>query len=171
MSIHKPLARFFMGSLVAASMLAGVTTPGVAMGQALKEQIVGAWRLVSIYNEERGVKTYAYGEKPVGLFIFDRSGNVSQFLSKPELPKFAAPNRLKGTDKEYREVMQGILSGFGTYTVDGDTVTIKWVASSYPNRAGTVEKRVYEIAGDELSGKNPTAASGGTSYSKWVRAK
>ena len=140
-------------------------------GQSLKEQIVGAWRLVSLYSEEQGVKTYPFGEKPVGLFIFDRSGNVSQFLSKPALPKFAAPNRLKGTDKEYREVMQGILSGFGTYTVDGDTVTINWIACSYPNRAGTSEKRVYKIVGDELSGMNPTAASGGTSYAKYVRAK
>jgi hypothetical protein len=158
--------------LALSAALAGLlSTPGIAMGQSLKEQIVGAWRLVSLYNEEQGVKRHIYGDKPVGLFIFDRSGNVSQFLSKPELPKFAAPNRLKGTDKEYREVMQGMLSGFGTYTVDGDTVTIKWVASSYPNRAGTTEKRVYKIVGDELSGMNPTAASGGTSYAKYVRAK
>ena len=140
-------------------------------GQSLKEQIVGAWRLVSMYNEEQGVKSYPYGEKPVGLFIFDPSGNVSQFLSKPDLPKFAANNRLKGTDKEYRSVVQGIIAGFGKYTVDGDTVTINWIASSYPNRAGTSEKRVYKIVGDELSAMNPTASSGGTSYAKYVRAK
>ena len=157
--------------LAAGIVLAALLSPGIALGKSLKEQIVGSWRLVSLYNEEQGVKRNIYGEKPVGLFIFDRSGNVSQFLSKPELPKFAAPNRLKGTDKEYREVMQGVLSGFGTYTVDGDTVTIKWVASSYPNRAGTTEKRVYKIVGDELNGVNPTAASGGTSYAKYVRAK
>jgi hypothetical protein len=95
------------------------------------------------------VKRYVYGEKPVGLFIFDRSGNVSQFLSTADLPKFAVANRLKGTDKEYRDVMQSMLAGFGTYTVDGDTVTINWVASSYPNRAGTAEKRVYKIVGDD----------------------
>jgi lipocalin-like protein len=152
--------------------LAGLlSVPGIALGQSLKDQIVGPWRLVSIYNEEKGAKTYNFGEKPVGLFIFDRSGYVSQLLSKPGLPKFAIPNRLKGTDKEYREVMQGLLSGFGTYTVDGDTVIIKWVASSYPNRAGTTEKRVYKIVGDELNGVNLTAASGGTSYAKYVRAK
>jgi hypothetical protein len=141
------------------------------LGQSLKEQIVGAWRLVSIYNEEGGVKSHLYGEKPVGLAVFDRSGYVISFLSKPELPKFAAKNRLKGTDAEYRAVMQAMLSQFGTYTVEGDTVTIKWVASSYPNRAGTTEKRTYKIVGDELSAVNPTAASGGTSYQKWVRAK
>jgi lipocalin-like protein len=153
-------------------MLTGLASaPGVVFGQSLKEQIVGTWRLVSIYNEEKGAKTYNFGEKPVGMFMFDRSGNVMQLLSKPGLPKFAVNNRLKGTDAEYRAIMQGLLSGFGTYTVDGDTVTIKWVASSYPNRAGTAEKRTYKVAGDELTGTNPTAASGGTSYAKYVRAK
>jgi hypothetical protein len=166
------LCRTGWARLAAVAALAGLlSTPGIALSQSLKDQIVGAWRLVSIYNEEKGVKRNLYGENPVGLFIFDRSGNVSQFLAKPDLPKFAEPNRLKGTDKEYRDVMQGMLAGFGTYSVDGDTVTIKWVASSYPNRAGTTEKRTYKIVGDELNSVNPTAASGGTSYTKFVRAK
>jgi len=153
-------------------LLAGLlSAPGAALGQSLKDQIVGAWRLVSLYTEEQGVKTYPYGEKPVGLLVFDRSGSVIQFLTKPELPRFATPNRLKGTDKEYREVMQSILSGFGAYTVDGETVTIKWEASSYPNRAGTTERRTYKLVGEELTAMNPTAASGGTSYAVWVRVK
>jgi hypothetical protein len=151
--------------------LSALLSPGVALGQSLKEEIVGAWRLVSIYNEAQGVKKHLLGERPVGLVQFDRSGNVNQFLSKPDLPKFAAPNRLKGTDKEYREVMQGMISGFGTYTVDGDIVTIKWIASSYPNRVGTEEKRTYKIVGDEMSAANPTASVGGTSHARYVRAK
>ena len=154
---------------VALAML--LSAPGVALSQALKDQIVGAWRTVSIYNEVGGTKTNLYGDKPMGLTMFDASGNVMSFLSKPDLPKFATANRLKGTDAEYRAVVQGIIAGFGTYTVDGDTVTIKWLASSYPNRTGATEKRVYKIAGDEMTSVNPTAASGGTSYQKFVRAK
>ena len=161
------LARLAAG----AAFVGLLAAPAIALGQSLKEQIVGAWRYVSIYNEESGVKKYLYGEKPVGLLVFDRSGNVIQYLSKPDVPKFAANNRLKGTDQEYRTVMQSIVSGLGTYTVEGDTVTIKWVASSYPNRAGTTEKRTYKIAGDEMTSVNPTAASGGTAYAKFVRAK
>ena len=87
------------------------------------------------------------------------------------MPKFAANNRLKGTDAEYREVMQGMVAGFGTYTVDGETVTIVWIASTYPNRVGTTEKRTSKIVGDELTNMNPTASSGGTSYQKYVRVK
>jgi hypothetical protein len=94
-----------------------------------------------------------------------------QYLSKPGAPKFANANRLKGTDKEYRAVMESTLAGFGTYTVDGNTVTIRWVASTFPNRIGTTEKRTYQLAGNELVITNPTAASGGTSYARYARAE
>ena len=160
------------GRLAVGVVLVGLLlAPGTALGHSLKEQIVGAWRTVSIYTEEGGVKTQPYGEKVVGLAVFDRSGYVISFLAKPDLPKFVAQNRLKGTDEEYRAVMQGIIAGFGTYTVDGDTVTINWEASSYPNRAGAAEKRTYTIVGGEMTAVNPTAASGGTSVQKWVRVK
>lgn len=152
--------------------LAGLlSASGLAVAQSLKDQIVGAWRLTAIYTEDQGAKSYPYGENPVGLFIFDRSGYAMNYLSKSDLPAFATPNRLKGTDQEYRQVMQGMLSGFGTYTIEGDLVTIKWIASSYPNRAGTTEKRIYKIVGDEMTGTNPSAASGGTSYTKFVRVR
>jgi len=92
-------------------------------------------------------------------------------LSKPDAPKFAVNNRLKGTDEEYRTVVQSIISGFGTYSVDGDSVSITWVASSFPNRAGTTEKRTYKITGSQLTAVNPTAASGGVSYQTWERVR
>jgi len=161
-------SRFFA---VSVALAAALSVPAIAQGQSLKEKIVGTWRIVSIYNEANGAKTHLYGEKPIGLTIFDRSGNYISYLSKPELPKFANANRLKGTDAEYRAVVQGMVAGFGTYTVEGDTVSIKHIASSYPNRAGTTEKRTYKISGDEMTSVNPTAASGGTSYSKLVRVK
>lgn len=166
--VHRTgLARIAAGALLVGLL----SVPGLAFAQSLKEQIVGAWKQVSIYNEEAGVKKHVYGDKPVGLTIFDRSGYYISYLSKAQLPRFASNNRQKGTDAEYRDIMQGMIAGFGTYTVDGDTVTIKWMGSSYPNRVGTAEKRTYKIAGDELSAVNPAASSGGTSYSKLVRVK
>ena len=161
-----------LARIAASAALVGLlSVPVIAVAQSLKEQIVGAWQQGAIYNEEGGVKKYVYGDKPVGLSVFDRSGYYISYLSKPDLPKFAVNNRQKGTDAEYRAVMQGMIAGFGTYTVEGDTVSIKWIASSYPNRAGTTEKRTYKISGDELTAVNPSASSGGTSYSKLTRVK
>jgi len=145
--------------------------PAISLAQSLKEQIVGVWQQASIYNEQGGVKTNFFGDKPVGLTVFDRSGYYISYLGRPDLPKFAANNRQKGTDAEYRKIMQGMIAGFGTYTVEGNTVTIKWLGSSYPNRVGTSEKRTYKLVGDQLTAVNPSASSGGTSYSTLVRAK
>ena len=157
--------------MASATLALALSAPGIALAQSLKDQVVGTWRLVSIYNEEKGAKTNLYGEKPLGLIMFDKSGNVMSMIAKPDIPKFATANRLKGTDAEYRAVVQGIIAGFGTYTVEGDTVVIKTIASSYPNRSGTTEKRIYKISGDQLQTVNPTAASGGTAYANYVRAK
>jgi hypothetical protein len=158
--------------IAAGAALAGLLSlPGIAPAQSLKEQIVGTWRTVAIYNETGGAKLHLYGESPMGLTMFDRSGNYMSYLAKPDLPKFASKNRLKGTDAENRGVVQGMISGYGTYAVEGDTVTINWISSSFPNRSGTTEKRSYKITGDEMTSVNPTAASGGISYTKFVRVK
>src|SRR5690242_8964133 len=132
-----------------------IALPAAASAQSLKDQIVGTWKTAEIYNELGGKKEHFYGDKPVGITVFDKSGTYVSWLSKPGLPKFATPNRLKGTDAEYRAVMQGMIAGYGTYTVEGNTVAIKWIASSYPNRAGTTEKRTYSLKGDELTSTNP----------------
>src|SRR5207249_1490868 len=89
-----------------------------AMGKAMRQQL-------SSYDEQGDVKTQIYGEKPSGLTVFDRSGYYISYLARPDLPKFAANNRQKGSDAEYRGIMQGMIAGFGTYTVEGNTVTIK----------------------------------------------
>ena len=157
------------GRLALAAIL--IIAPAISLAQSLKEQIVGVWQQAAIYNEQGGVKTHVYGEKPVGLVVFDRSGYYISYLARPDLPKFASNNRQKGTDAEYRKIMQGMIAGFGRYTVDGNTVTINWIASSYPNRNGTSEKRTYKLVGDQLTATNPTASSGGTSVSTLVRAR
>ena len=55
------------GLAASAALAATLAAPSIALGQSLKEQIVGAWRTVSIYNEEGGVKKHLYGDKPVGM--------------------------------------------------------------------------------------------------------
>jgi len=161
---------FFAVSAVLVGLL---SLPRISYGQALlKEQIVGTWRLVSLYVEENGAKRYSFGENPLGLLMFDRSGNVMHILSKPGLPKFATNNRLTGTDAENRAVIQGMVAGFGTYTVDSDdTLTISWVSSSFPNRVGTQEKRKLKMSGDSMVYTDPVASSGGIAYSSYTRAK
>ena len=160
-----------MNNINRIALAVALFAPVIAFGQSLKDQLVGTWKTVAIYNEQDGKKTNIYGDKPIGMSMYDKSGNYVTYLAKPDLPKFASGNRQKGTEAEYKAIMQGMVAGTGTWTAEGDTVTIKWTGSSFPNRVGTSEKRTVKIVGDEMTVTNPSASSGGTSYTKAMRMK
>jgi hypothetical protein len=144
-----------------------------ASAQALKEQLVGSWKLVSIYNEKDGVRKDTFGPSPLGLYTFDKNGNFSQIILRSGLPKFTSGTREKGTPEENQAVVQGSNAYFGTYTVgEGGKVTLNIVASTYPNWTQTTATRTVTVSGDELKSVNPTpSAGGGTAYTVWTRAK
>ena len=76
---------------------------------------------------------------------------------RADLPKFAANSKNGGTDPENKAVVQGIMSIFGTYTVDEKTHTrmLHIVGSSYPNMDGTNLKESIVIKGDLMTITNP----------------
>ena len=52
------MRRLICRTALASLPLFALAAPGIALGESLKEGIVGAWRLASIYNEENGVKRH-----------------------------------------------------------------------------------------------------------------
>ena len=151
--------------------------PGEAVGQqaerTLKDQLVGTWVLVSIYNERQdGSRFEPFGANPTGILMFDANGRISLQILGSGLPKFAANNRREGTPEENKAIVQGTLCFFGTYSVieAERTLNLHIESSSFPNWNGTDQKRFQALTGDELKWTNPTPASGGTAYVVWKRA-
>ena len=142
---------------------------------ATAKQLTGHWTLVTVANEVDGKKDEPFGPSPRGLFIFDASGRYSIQIFRPDLPKFAANNRMKGTPEENQAVVQGMLSHFGTYKVDDrqGTFAIRPEAASFPNWSGVEQPaRRFEIAGDNLKIINPApSGDSGTSYLILKRAR
>ena len=69
---------------------------GVAFSQekSAKEQIVGAWMLVSVTIEmDDGKKGEPFGPSPKGMIIFSSDAHFSLFQSRTEIPKIAANDR------------------------------------------------------------------------------
>ena len=67
-------ARLAVGVLLAGLLSA----PGAALGQSLKEQIVGAWRLVSSTRRSKGSRRTRTGRNPWGyLFSTVREASSS----------------------------------------------------------------------------------------------
>src|SRR5882757_3651038 len=76
----------------------GLALSGVAFAQqkSAKEEIAGAWTLVSVTSEmDDGNKGEPFGSSPNGVIIFANDGHFSLFQSRADIPKIAANDRAK----------------------------------------------------------------------------
>jgi hypothetical protein len=167
-------------SLLRLSAIAGlglVVPPTVAVSQpkALKEQLVGAWTLVSIIaTDKSGAKSDRRGPSPKGLLIFEPNGYFSLLTSRSDIPNFAINNVNQGTAEENKAVMTGMIANVGTWSVDEATKTITThiEAGSFPNLNGKTQTRVItSLTADELKYVNGASVSGTSDEATWRRAK
>jgi hypothetical protein len=142
----------------------------------MAKDLVGAWTLVSVTLEQDGKKAELYGPTPRGQLMYDQNGHVSVIITRADLPKFAANDRLAGTPEENKAIVQGSLVYFGTYVVDetAKTITSHIESCTFPNWNGTERKSTFSISGDELrdsSTSRPSTGGPGTAYVVWKRAQ
>jgi hypothetical protein len=164
----------FAALTMSALLLVPFSGDAVAQQKLLKEQLVGTWTFVSAVNTRPdGTKFDPWGGKAIGLQMFDSTGNFSWQVIRTDIPKLASNNRLQGTADEFKAVAQGVLSAYGTYSLDdsGKTLTQDIKISSFPNFNGA--KRIWDIAltGDELTIASQAGAAGGSNILKWKRVK
>ena len=164
-------------SLLAIAAFGLVMPPTVAVSQqkTLKEQLVGAWTLVSIIaTDKSGAKSDRRGPNPKGLLIFEANGRFSLLTSRSDLPNFAINNVNQGTAEEYKAVMTGMIVNVGTWSVDETTkvITTYIEAGSFPNLNGNTQTRVISsLTADELRYVNGASVSGTSDEATWRRAK
>ena len=155
--------------------LALVSGQAIAQQKTLKDQIVGHWIFVSsIDTNKDGTQTNRFGPNAKGLVMFDPSGRFSFFISRADIPKFAANNVNQGTAEENKAVMQGSIAYYGTWGVDeaSKTLSTNVEAATYPNLNGATQKRtITSLTADELKYTNPATTAGTSSDVVWRRAK
>ena len=153
--------------VVGLAMLPGGTS---AQQKSIKDQIVGTWTLLLVDNiKDDGTHVPGYGPNPEGSLIFTADGHYSLQIVRYGRPAFASKNRMAGTADENKAAVQGMISHFGTYTVDeaGNAITFHIEASSFPTWDGTVQKRpVAAITEQVLTWNTPAPSAAG-----YVRAE
>jgi len=151
-------------SAISALALAMLPTTARAQAKTMKEQIAGTWLLVSALDVHPDGRTEnRWGPNAKGVFIFDGNGRFAQFLTRADLPKFAAGAADKGTAEENKAVLAGMVATFGTYTVDetNKTLLTRVEGSIYPNNIGIEQKRVISsLTAEELKYTNPATSFG-----------
>ncbi len=162
-------------SAISALALAMLPTTARAQAKTMKEQIAGTWLLVSALDVHPDGRTEnRWGPNAKGVFMFDGNGRFAQFLTRVDLPKFAAGAADKGTAEENKAVLAGMVATFGTYTVDetNKTLLTRVEGSIYPNNIGIEQKRVISsLTAEELKYSNPVTSFGAKAEATWRRAK
>jgi hypothetical protein len=152
-----------------------VLVPSAAIGQekSLKEQLVGAWTLVSAVDTlPDGSKSEPWGPNPKGAYMFDANGRFAQMLMRSDLPKLAS--RLQGTPEQNKAIAQGAIAMYGTYSVNeaDKVISVHFEGSTFAGFVGTDGKRIVtSITADELKTMNPATSTGTKAESVWRRVK
>jgi len=146
-----------------------------AQQKSAKEQILGAWSLVSVTSEtDDGKKGEPFGPSPKGVMIFSSDGHFSLFQSRAEIPRIAANDRAKATPEEAQAIVASSIAYYGTYTIDEATriMSVNLAASTYANVAAVPNQKrtITVLTADELKFDNPRTPNGLTLRTVWMRA-
>jgi hypothetical protein len=157
------MALLFLGVVLAA---------GGAFAHTAKD-LAGTWTLVSATTEKDGNKNDTFGPNPQGMLTLDANGHYVVAIVRAGLPRVASNNRTTGTPEENKAIVVGSIAHFGAFSVNAadKSITFKIVAATFPNWAGSTQKRAFTVAGDELKWTAAAASGGGTGTVVWKRAK
>ena len=122
--------------------------------QISQSRLVGTWIYESVVLEHtNGTRVTPFGPDPKGFITLFADGRYSLQLIRPDIPIIASKDRLSGTAEENRAVAQGVISQFGTYSINEaeGTLTLHIETSSFPNENGTDHERIItSVSADKL---------------------
>ncbi|HVG21305.1 MAG TPA: lipocalin-like domain-containing protein [Blastocatellia bacterium] len=116
-------------------------------------EFIGAWRLVSVEDREPdGSLTNPYGERPVGLLLYDEAGSMSVQIMRSDRQHLSSNDWGEIPAEEIKAAAEGFTAFFGTYEVnEAEAVIIHRVEGHFlPNSVGKELKRGYEFSGSRL---------------------
>jgi hypothetical protein len=136
--------------IVALAMSVLVWGPGAA-AQPTANSLTGTWRLVEYSNVRDGKVVRAFGDKPLGIFIYAASGYVSIHLLHNPLPQRFDDLNLPSAQQDVLEV-RSYTGYFGTYEVDlkRSVVTHRVQGGTLLGYIGTAQERPFRLEGDKL---------------------
>lgn len=148
------------------------------MNNTLREQLIGAWKLVSYVERptDGSEPMYPMGEQPQGIIMYTPDGYMSAQLMKPGRPEFASGDWFEGMSEEFEAEAKGYIAYSGPFHTDEEKrqLTHSMFVSLFPNWLGQTQPRVVKIEGDtlHLSTEKPIHSGGKEtmSYLTWKRA-
>jgi hypothetical protein len=146
-----------LGAIAAIGLVLAISSTNALAQQ--NSPVVGTWQVTSfsVLMLDTNEALRPFGEHPIGYLQYSPGGHMVVFLST------GTPKRAAGTaytDAERVDIYKGIVAGYaGTYSVEGNKVTIHVVASWFPEWNGGDQIRYAEIEGNRVTIKTPPLKS------------
>jgi len=105
----------------------------------------GVWKVVSYTatDPKSGAITHPFGEDPQGLAIYTAKGHMSVLVaSRHRVSSTASGN---SRNEERAQLLDSMYAYTGSYTVNGDTVTIHIESAWQPSWVGTEKIRTLKM--------------------------
>jgi len=135
--------------------------------------IEGSWKLVAWRRVVEGGKvTYPLGKDVSGVLIYTPDRRMAVQMLAANRPSIPTEDALGGDAEQRAAAYSTCLAYFGSYEVQGDSVTHRLEGSLFPNWSGTVQIRPFTWNGKELVLRTPpTEGPDGTVVNEihWVR--
>jgi hypothetical protein len=117
--------------------------------QTLKQQIQGAWNLVSCEAKA------PFCVNPSGSVSLNGNGRYTIVLAAKGRPKVTNtnPGRANVTPEDYKSIAQGVVANFGTWSVNeaDKTLSLHIEGALFPNAEGTEGKStIASVTSDEM---------------------
>ena len=161
--------------LVAMSLPAfAFTEQDADKNEQAQKYLAGTWALIGAPEiRADGSRGETFGANPQGLLIIDGTGRYSLQIYRAERSKFAAGDKRKGTEAEYRASAIDTSSHYGRCFIDTErnVLVFRIEHASFPNWDGSEQARQFELKADVLSYRVPAGASGNgtTAISTWKK--
>jgi hypothetical protein len=121
---------------------------------SVRTRLIGVWKLLSFEVSVDGNVLHPYGEHPIGRLTYDEVGRMSAHVMKPgRKSSVNDPEAVADAScDELRQIADGYLGYYGTFTVDvaGETVIHHVESCTLPAWVGTAQARQYEFVGVRL---------------------
>ena len=126
-------------AVLAAVALAALIASVPARAQSVQEQLVGVYTLARFAG---------HGDEPTGRISYDAAGRMWAMV----LPPGRSPYTNESTAEEVRDAMRGVITYYGTYTIDEPTgrVIHHLEAASNPAWIGDDFVRWFRFEGPNL---------------------
>jgi hypothetical protein len=135
-----------------------------AQEKALREQLVGAWALISCGRTTPNGAQQPYCANPNGILILDASGRYAHMIASRDRPKLSTVNRSNLPPEQVVAAATGFVANFGTWSVNerDRTITRHYEGALLPNFEGSELTMTVSLVGDQLTldPQNPASEAG-----------